>query len=63
MSARYVTLDLAEKLTGYTVKAMERKIETGAWREGYEWRKAPDNRRLIDLEGYAKWVEGLRRAA
>src|SRR5262245_44634576 len=57
--ARYVLLPLAYTITGYTVKAMERKIERGDWREGREWRHAPDGRVLIDLQGYQRWVEGL----
>ena len=54
---RYVLLPLAELVTGYTVKAMERKIERGDWEEGRVWRRAPDGRILIDLVGYQKWVE------
>ena len=45
------------ELTGYSVKAIERKIEGGLWVEGREWRKAPDGRRLIDMRGYDAWVE------
>jgi hypothetical protein len=60
--ARYVLPIKFEELTGYTVKAVERKIESDVWREGREYRKAPDGRILIDLEGYYKWVEGQRRA-
>jgi len=56
--SRYVLLPLAERVTGYTVKAMERKIERGDWVEGKVWRHAPDGRILIDLLGYQKWVEG-----
>jgi hypothetical protein len=56
--ARYVLLCLAATLTGYTIKAMERKIERGDWTEGKVWRRAPDGRILIDLLGYQKWVEG-----
>ncbi|MFC4309083.1 excisionase [Steroidobacter flavus] len=55
--ARYVLLPLAEALTGYTVKAMERKIERGDWQEGKVWRRAPDGRVMIDLQGYQRWVE------
>jgi hypothetical protein len=58
--ARYVLLSLAERITGYTVKAMERKIERGDWLEGKVWIRAPDGRVLIDLVGYHKWVEGLK---
>lgn len=56
--ARYVRLSLAEALTGYTVKAMERKIERGDWVEGKVWKRAPDGRIVIDLSGYYQWVEG-----
>lgn len=55
--ARYVRLPLAEALTGYSVKAMERKIERGDWQEGKVWRRAPDGRVMIDLQGYQRWVE------
>jgi hypothetical protein len=53
---RYVQPKVFERLTGYTEKAFERKRETGVWREGREYRKAPDGRYLIDLDGYEKWV-------
>jgi hypothetical protein len=56
-SARYVLLPLANAITGYTVKAMERKIERGDWAEGKVWRRAPDGRILIDILGYQRWVE------
>jgi len=56
--SRYVLLPLATQITGYTVKAMERKIERGDWIEGKVWKRAPDGRVLIDMEGYARWVEG-----
>lgn len=54
---RYVKPLKFAELTGYSVKAVERKIETGVWREGHEYRKAPDGKRLLDLDGYEKWVE------
>jgi hypothetical protein len=62
-TARYVLLPLANLLTGYSVKAMERKIERGDWQEGKVWRRAPDGRILIDVVGYQRWVEGPRTAA
>lgn len=55
--APYVVLKKAEELTGYTVKAMERKIERGQWVEGREWVRAPDGRRLVSVKGYQAWVE------
>lgn len=58
-SARYVRPVLAHLLTGYTVKAMQRKIERGDWVKGKVWTHAPDGLILIDMVGYQKWVEGL----
>jgi hypothetical protein len=62
-TARYVLLPLANQLTGYTVKAMERKIERGDWQEGKVWKRAPDGRILIDVLGYQRWVEGPKAAS
>jgi hypothetical protein len=56
--ARYVLLPLASALTGYSVKAMTRKIERGDWQEDKLWRRGPDGRILIDMVGYQKWAEG-----
>ena len=58
--ARYVLLHLAERMTGYTVKAMQRKIERGDWVEGKVWVRAPDGRLLVDMVGYHKWVDGSK---
>ena len=56
--ARYVLLPLASAMTGYTVKAIERKIERGDWPEGRVWKQAPDGHIVVDVVGYQKWVEG-----
>jgi hypothetical protein len=56
-TARYVLLPLANLLTGYSVKAMQRKIERGDWQEGKVWRRAPDGRIDIDVLGYQRWIE------
>lgn len=56
--ARYVLLCLAQCMTGYTVKAMQRKIERGDWQEGKVWKRAPDGHICIDVLGYEKWIEG-----
>jgi hypothetical protein len=61
--ARYVLIPVASVVTGYSGKAIERKIERGDWPEGQVWRRAPDGRILIDLEGYNRWAEGRLRAA
>lgn len=56
-SAPYVTIELAAAITGYSVKAINRKREDGVWLEGREWIKAPDGRILIIIKGFTKWVE------
>ena len=59
--ARYVRVPLFEALTGYSVKAVERKIASGAWMEGREFKRAPDGHILVDLKGYERWVENQRQ--
>lgn len=56
--ARFVTIGLAAVRTGLTPKAIERKIERGDWAEGRHYRRAPDGRIYVDIEGYEKWVAG-----
>lgn len=58
--ARYVRTHVFEAITGYSAKAVERKIATGAWTEGREYRKAPDGHVLVDMKGYEQWVENTR---
>ena len=55
---RYVRLPRFSELTGYTQKAVRRKIEEGVWIEGREYRRAPDGHIIIDMVGFEKWVEG-----
>ncbi|QDX82861.1 hypothetical protein B9N43_05625 [Denitratisoma sp. DHT3] len=57
LSTRYVRLKLFSELTGYSVKALQRKIEDGIWREGQEYLRGPDGRILVDVLGYDKWVQ------
>lgn len=47
----------AAELTGYSVKAIRCKIDTGVWVENREWFRAPDGRRLVSLAGYRAWTE------
>lgn len=54
--ARFVTIDLAATLTGYTAKAIRAKIEKGEWVEGRQYVRR-DGRVLIDLRGYETWAE------
>lgn len=63
--AKYVKLPLFEALTGYTEKAVRRKIEEGNWLEGKDKQfiRAPDGHILINMEGYYSWAESPKRAA
>ena len=56
--SRFVRIRKAAELTGYTEKAINRKIDDGIWLEGALWHKAPDGSRIIDMEAYEKWVLG-----
>ena len=49
--------------TGYSEKAVARKIEDGVWVEGREYVRAPDGRLLIDMDGFEKWALGGQRWA
>jgi len=49
--------------SGWTDRAVRRKIQDGVWVEGKQYRRAPDGNVLIDVEGYERWVEGERVTA
>lgn len=55
---RWMLLPLFCTLTGYSEKAVRRKIEEGVWLQGRHYRKAPDGRITMDLQAYYAWVEG-----
>lgn len=44
--------------TGYTEKAIRRKIEDGILVQGKHYKKAPDGNILIDIDAFNDWVEG-----
>lgn len=54
---RLCLIKTAALCTGYTAKAIYRKIEEGIWVEGVHWRKAPDGHIFIDLNGVNAWIE------
>lgn len=57
-AARYVRVALAAEITGYSEKAIRRKMEEGVWREGEVWLRAANGDVLIDMEGYERWCKG-----
>lgn len=58
MTVRYVLISRFSEITGYTDKAVRRKIEEGVWIEGRQFRRAPDGHILMDMQGYESWAEG-----
>jgi hypothetical protein len=55
---KWVTINKAAELSGYSPKAIRRKQARGIWLEGDIWVKAPDGRILISIEGIERWAEG-----
>jgi hypothetical protein len=53
--SRFVTIQLFEVLTGYTVNAVNTKISRGQWLENRQFVRR-DGRVLMDMEGYEKWA-------
>ena len=53
---KHVTIRKFSEETGYSENAARMKIKRGEWLEGVMWTRAPDNRILMNLEGYEKWV-------
>ena len=60
--ATYVTIDAFCQRTGYTGKAVRRKIEDGKWPEGVLYVRAPDGRIFINVEAFNQWVASRYRA-
>jgi hypothetical protein len=54
---QYVLVPVFCLLTGYSEKAVRRKIADGVWIQGLHYRKAPDGRITMDLQAYCRWVE------
>lgn len=54
--ARFVTIELAEAVTGLTASAIRTKIARAVWLEGRQYVKR-EGRVFIDLRGVEKWVE------
>jgi len=54
---KFATLKRAAEVTGYSVGALEKKIENGVFAEGIHYVIAPDNRRHINLKELERWIE------
>lgn len=54
---KWMLLPLFCQLTGYSEKAVRRKIEEGIWLQGKHYRKVC-GRIHMNLQAYYQWVEG-----
>lgn len=54
--SRFVTIELAEAMTGLTASAIRTKIGKGYWLEGRQYRRGPDGRVYVDMKGFEAWV-------
>lgn len=54
---RYLTIRKFAAESGYTELAIRTKIRDGVWRVGQEWKRAPDGRVLVDVDGFHRWVK------
>ncbi len=57
LAVNWVTIDKASELTGLSREAIRALKKKGQWREKVQWRRSPNGRILISLEGYKQWVE------
>jgi len=60
IAMKWLTIRKFAAETGYSEDAIRSKIERGEWLEGHVWKKAPDGRVLINVEGFESWVENNR---
>lgn len=60
---KFVMIPVFIEITGYSDKAVRRKIEEGIWRNGVHFRKSPDGHIHIDMPAYYAWVSGEEKLA
>jgi len=53
---RFSTVKKFSTWSGYSESAIRTKILRNVWPENLVWFRAPDNRILIDLKGFDRWV-------
>ncbi|MNF13880.1 hypothetical protein D3C80_2158790 [compost metagenome] len=54
---RWVLVNRASQLIGYSEDAIRHKVKNGTWPEGRMWKKARDGRVFINIEEVDRWVE------
>jgi len=58
LQLEWVLIPVFAQLTGYTEKAVRRKIGDGVWIQGKHYQKAPDGRITMNIQEYYRWVQG-----
>jgi hypothetical protein len=53
----WVRIKKAAEYSGYTEKAIRRKMQDGVWLQGILWTKAPDGCIFINLEAVETWIK------
>lgn len=53
---RFVMIRVYALVSGFTEKAIRRKIEDGVWVENREYIRSPDGHVMIDREGVQRWL-------
>lgn len=56
---RWVLINRAAELIGYSENAIRHKVRDGTWPEGRIWKRARDGRIFINLEEVDRWVEAV----
>jgi predicted DNA-binding transcriptional regulator AlpA len=55
---RFLRVKQFAELSGYSEKAIYAKMNTGVWTEKWQYRRAPDNVIVVDVEAFNRWVLG-----
>ena len=54
---RFVTIKRLAELSGYSEKAIRRKIDLGIFLEDVHFFKAPDSRIHFNVDAYEQWLQ------
>ena len=57
---RYSTIKKFADVSGYSEAAIRTKLSRRKWPQDEVWIRAPDNRILIDVDGFERWAEGYQ---
>ena len=55
---RFITIKKFAMQSGYSEAAIRTKVNRGVWLQDQVWVRAPDDRILIDVDGYERWATG-----